>query len=93
MSSATITVPTGFDGLYIIAARAATDAGMSTGALYLTVSGEIYGADWSPNAQYGSVAAGAFPLAATNTITFAAYNGSGSPRNFTGRITCYRVGP
>lgn len=93
VSSATITVPTGMDGLYTVGARLQTDAGMSTGALYLTVASDLYGADWSPGAQYGSIASGPYPLAATNTVSLAAYNGYGSNRNFTGRITLYRIGP
>lgn len=93
VSATTITIPTGFNGLYTIGARIQTSGAMSTGALYLTVAGEIYGADWSPNATYGSISSGPYPLDATNTITLAAYNGSAGSLNFTGRITCYRIGP
>lgn len=93
VSGTTVTIPTGYDGLYVASARIQSDAGVTAGAVYLFMQGEVYGVPWIAGGSYAAVCSGAYPLAAGNTISVQVYNGSAGNRQYTGRLTVYKVSP
>lgn len=93
VSGTTITIPAGCGGLYAVNVRMQASSTVTTGAVYLTIGGEVYGQEWIAAGSYGTVGTGAVRILATTTLSVQVFNGTGSSRDFTGRWTCYRIGP
>lgn len=91
VTSATITIPTGMDGLYAVSARCAAASSMgATNVLDITTSGLSSSGTFNGfNIANASLIT---PLAAGNTIVCSVYQSSGGAVNVTASLQAYRVG-
>lgn len=92
--SATLTVPTGFDGLYVVSysgSWASASLGTSPGVFIFHNGGNIAGANGVTFGQVHSVNT-VLALAATDTLKVQAYQNSGGSVNITSTLRVVRLG-
>jgi hypothetical protein len=90
VSSSTITVPSGLDGLYAITLRVAL-AASTNGLVAISAGGVSFEGSYTQPATAPTLTVMA-GLAAAGTVTGSVYQASGGALNVTGSLSMYRIG-
>lgn len=98
VTGTTVTIPTGYDGVYAIAARVVVTLTASTRSFVeITPTTSIAGTPSSfrqtqANSEAAMMVAVTIPLLAGDTFLISALQTTGSSQNLTAWLSCYRIG-